>query len=94
MSVSSQCSFVCHLGLYSIQRRDPIMTWSVILSVYGADPIAEVKLLISPFRRLSLDYKSIIGFSNNFNLHAIISTSLILIYIEAKNLFCCIRRNL
>jgi hypothetical protein len=27
-----------------IQRRDSIMAWSVILSVYGADPIAEVKL--------------------------------------------------
>ncbi len=27
-----------------IQRRDFIMAWSVILSVYGADPIAEFKL--------------------------------------------------
>jgi hypothetical protein len=28
-----------------IQRRDSIMAWSVILSVYGADPIAEIKLI-------------------------------------------------
>jgi hypothetical protein len=34
-----------------IQRRDSTLTWSVILSVHGADPIAEVKLLISPFLR-------------------------------------------
>jgi hypothetical protein len=34
-----------------IQRRDCILAWSVILSVHGADPIAEVKLLISPFLR-------------------------------------------
>jgi hypothetical protein len=27
-----------------IQRRDSIRAWSVILSVYGADPFAEVKL--------------------------------------------------
>jgi hypothetical protein len=32
-------------------RRDSVMAWSVILSVLGADPIAEVKLLISPFLR-------------------------------------------
>jgi hypothetical protein len=32
-----------------IQRRDSILAWIVILSVYGADPIAEVKLLVSPF---------------------------------------------
>jgi hypothetical protein len=32
-----------------IQRRGSILTWIVILSVYGADTIAEVKLLISPF---------------------------------------------
>jgi hypothetical protein len=25
------------------------MAWSIILAVHGADPIAEVKLLISPF---------------------------------------------
>jgi hypothetical protein len=33
------------------QRRGSILTWIVILSVYGADTIAEVKLLISPFLR-------------------------------------------
>ncbi len=34
-----------------IQRRGSILTWTVILSVYGADTNAEVKLLISPFLR-------------------------------------------
>jgi hypothetical protein len=34
-----------------IQRRDSIMAWGVILSVHGADPIAEAKLWISPFLR-------------------------------------------
>ncbi len=38
-----------------IQRRDSILTWIVIFSVYGADTIAEVKLLISPFLLWSLD---------------------------------------
>jgi hypothetical protein len=33
----------------AIQRRGSILAWIVILSVYGADTIAEVKLLISPF---------------------------------------------
>jgi hypothetical protein len=32
-----------------IHRRGSISAWIVILSVYGADTIAEVKLLISPF---------------------------------------------
>jgi hypothetical protein len=40
-----------------IQRRDSIMARSVIFSVHVADPIAEVKLLISPFLRWSLDYE-------------------------------------
>jgi hypothetical protein len=35
----------------AIQRRDSILAWIVILSVYGADTIAEVMLLISPFLR-------------------------------------------
>ncbi len=34
-----------------IQRQGSILAWIVILSVYGADTIAEVKLLISPFLR-------------------------------------------
>jgi hypothetical protein len=34
-----------------IQRRGSILAHIVILSVYGADTIAEVKLLISPFLR-------------------------------------------
>ncbi len=39
--------------------------------------------------------KSIIGFLNNSNLHAIISTLLIInLHWALKNLFCCIRRNL
>ncbi len=54
-----------------------ILLWmSVILPFHGAGPIAEVKLLISSaFCADLLIMKSIIGFSNNFNLHAIISTS-------------------
>jgi hypothetical protein len=32
-----------------IQRRGSILAWIIILSFYGADTIAEVKLLISPF---------------------------------------------
>jgi hypothetical protein len=35
----------------AIQRRGSILAWIVILSVYGADTIAEAKLLISPFLR-------------------------------------------
>ncbi len=38
-----------------IQRHGSIFAWIVILSVYGADPIAEIKLLISPFLRWTLD---------------------------------------
>ncbi len=34
-----------------IQRRGTILAWIVIMSVYDADTIAEVKLLISPFLR-------------------------------------------
>jgi hypothetical protein len=34
-----------------IQRRGSILAWIVILTVYGADTIAEVKLLISYFLR-------------------------------------------
>ncbi len=39
----------------AIQRRGSILAWIVTLSVYGAGTIAEVKLLISPFLRWSLD---------------------------------------
>jgi hypothetical protein len=47
----------------AIQRRGSILAWIVILSVYGADIIAEVKLLISPFLRWSLDLKNqLLGF--------------------------------
>jgi hypothetical protein len=40
-----------------IQRRDCIIivAWSVILSFHGGDPIAEVKMMISPFLRGSLN---------------------------------------
>ncbi len=37
------------LGFYSETVFHYGMEWSGILSVHGADPIAEVKLLISPF---------------------------------------------
>ncbi len=60
-----------------IQRRGSLLTWIVILSVYGGETIAEVKLLISPFSALiSWFMKSIIVFLNNSNLHAILSTLL------------------
>ncbi len=46
-----------------IQRRDCILACSVILSFYGADPIAKVKLLISPFLRWSHDlWNQLLGF--------------------------------
>jgi hypothetical protein len=46
-----------------IQRRGLILAWIVILSVYGADTIEEVKLLISPFLRWSLDlWNQLLGF--------------------------------
>ncbi len=35
----------------AIQRRSSILAWIVILSVYGANTNAEVRLLISPFLR-------------------------------------------
>ncbi len=41
-------------GAY-IQRRGSILAWIVILSVYGADTVAEVMLLSSPILCLSLD---------------------------------------
>jgi hypothetical protein len=52
----------------AIQRRGSKLAWIIILYVYGADTIAEVKLFM----------KSINGFLNNFNFHAIISTLLII----------------
>jgi hypothetical protein len=47
-----------------IQRRGSILAWIVILSVYaGEAPLAEVKLLISPFLRWSLDlWNQLLGF--------------------------------
>ncbi len=60
-----------------IQRRGSILAWIVILSVYGADTIAEVELFdLSLSSLISWFMKSSIGFLNNSNLHAIISTSL------------------
>jgi hypothetical protein len=38
----------------AIQRRGSILAWIVILSVYGADTIAEVKLLIPPLLRYEI----------------------------------------
>ncbi len=46
-----------------IQWRGSILAWIVILSVYGADTIAEVKLWISPSLRWSLDlWNQLLGF--------------------------------
>jgi hypothetical protein len=58
-----------------IQRRGSIKRWTTILSVYGADTIAidlSLSALSSWFMQL------IIGFWNNSNVHAIISTLLII----------------
>ncbi len=47
----------------AFQRRGSILAWIVILSDYGADTIAEVKLLITPFLRWSLDlWNQLLGF--------------------------------
>jgi hypothetical protein len=61
--------------------RVPSLTWIVILSVYGADTIA-INLSLSAL--ISWYMKSIIGFLNNYNLHAITSTLLKVNYIESK----------
>jgi hypothetical protein len=58
-----------------IQRRGSILSWCVILSVYGADTIA-IDLSLSAL--ISCFMKSIIVFSNYSNLNAIISTILII----------------
>jgi hypothetical protein len=54
----------CRIYIWAaIQRRGSILAWIVILSVYGADTIAEAKLLISHFLRLSLDLlNQLLGF--------------------------------
>jgi hypothetical protein len=49
-----------------IQRLDSMLTWIVILSVYGTDTIAEVKLVIFPF--LSWVFKQF-RFTRNKFLH-------------------------
>jgi hypothetical protein len=38
-------------GYPGLIEMESIMAWSVILSVHGADPMAAVKLLKSPFLR-------------------------------------------
>jgi hypothetical protein len=43
--------YISQLARANFQKRGFILAWIVILSVYGADTIAEVKLLISPFLR-------------------------------------------
>ncbi len=58
-----------------IQRQGSILARIVILSVCGADTIAIDLSLSTP---ISWFMKSIIGFLNNSNLHAIISTLLII----------------
>ncbi len=61
-----------------IQRQCSILTWIAILSVYGADTIAEVLLSIFPFLRWSLDlWNQLLSFYNS-KLHATISTLLII----------------
>ncbi len=53
--------------------------------IHGGDPIAEVQVMdVSLSALISWFMKSIIEFLNNYNLHAIIYTSLILIYIKSK----------
>ncbi len=64
-----------------IQRRGSILAWIVILSVSGADTIA-IDLSLSAL--ISWFIKSNIGFLNNSKLHAIISTSLIIIFHRQK----------
>ncbi len=49
--VTSAVAKYATLARADIQRRGSILIWIVILSVYGADTIAEGKLLISPFLR-------------------------------------------
>jgi hypothetical protein len=49
-SPSPSPSYVFHFRA-DIQRRGSKLAWIVILSVYGADTVAETKLLISPFLR-------------------------------------------
>ncbi len=43
------------LSLHS--EWDSVMAWSIILSVHGVDPFAEVRLLISHFLRCSIYYE-------------------------------------
>ncbi len=75
-----------------IQRLGTILAWIVILSVYGADTIA---IVLSLSALISWFMKSIIRFLNDPNLHAIISTLLIInLQWVQKNLFCCIIRNI
>jgi hypothetical protein len=57
-----------NVNLAAIQRRGSILSWSVILSFYGAVTIA-IDLSLSA--QISGFAKSIIGFLNNSNLHAI-----------------------
>ncbi len=64
----------CEVCLADIQRRGSL-AWIVILSVYGTGTIA-IDLSLSAL--ISWLMKSIIGFLNNSNLHAIISTLLII----------------
>jgi hypothetical protein len=58
-----------------IQRQGSILAWIVVLSVYGEGTIA-IDLSLSAL--ISLFMKSIIGFFNNSNLHAKISTLIII----------------
>jgi hypothetical protein len=78
------------IGIFGLIFRDGgfILAWIVILSVYGADTIAECRsqvIDLSLSALISWFMKSIIGFLNNSNLHAIIS--IFTIYNESKFYF-------
>ncbi len=79
MGLATVAEIWLHKFLYGsradIQRLGTLMTWIVILSVYGADTIA-IDLSLSAL--IFWFMKSIIRFLNNPNLHAIISTLLII----------------
>jgi hypothetical protein len=73
---SNQISSLCLVqARAAIQRRGPILAWIVILSVYGADTIA---IYLSLSALICWFMNSIIGFLNNSNLHALISTLVII----------------
>jgi hypothetical protein len=77
LSIYTHSMYICVTYQFkaAIQRRGSKLSWSVILSVYGADTIA-IDLSLSAL--ISWFMISVIGFLNKTNLHAIISTLLII----------------